>query len=213
VFKQLVAELELETNQQVVFVRSDNGPSEFGIEFQTYLIGKAIHFELSPAYKHSLNGVIERLMGTINKIARSMMYHARAPHTLWCFATEHAVYLRNRLPTAALPWGESTAETPYEAFFNRKPNLSSLRTWGCAAYVLFPADKEMKLPEGVTKRKWEPKIKKERIFVGLRGNKLWKFLDPETLKEEVSVDVEFHEFKFPSVAERAKKGKGCGKSP
>jgi hypothetical protein len=71
----------------------------------------------------------------------------------------------------------------------------------------------MKLPEGLTRRKWEPKIKKERIFVGLQGNKLWKLLDPETLKEEASVDVEFHEFKFPSVAKRAEKAKGVVKVP
>jgi hypothetical protein len=31
----------------------------------------------------------------------------------------------------------------------------------------------------------------------MKGNKIWRFLNMETLKEEVSVDVEFHEYKFP----------------
>lgn len=41
------------------------------------------------------------------------------------------------------------------------------------------------------------------MFVGLRGNKIWKFLNLESLKEEVSVDVQFNEFKFPTIADDA----------
>ena len=33
------------------------------------------------------------------------------------------------------------------------------------------------------------------------SNKIWKFLNLETLKEKVSADVKFHKYKFPEIAE------------
>jgi hypothetical protein len=48
-------------------------------------------------------------------------------------------------------------------------------------------------------RKNKLRTQGEHIFIGLKGNKIWRFLNIETLKEEVSVDVEFHEYKFPRL--------------
>ena len=48
-------------------------------------------------------------------------------------------------------------------------------------------------------RKNEPRTRGEYIFIGLKGNKIWRFLNIETLKEEVSVDVKFYEYKFPRL--------------
>ena len=127
VFKQLIEELEHKTGCKVIYVRADNGKGEFGVEFQNYLRTKSIIFEPSPAFKHSLNGVIERATRTFKDRARSMMYKATAPIQLWCYATEHAVYLKNRLLTDALPYGDIQARTPLEAFTGRKPNFDVLR--------------------------------------------------------------------------------------
>jgi hypothetical protein len=195
VFKQLVSELEHEASCKIIYVRADNGKGEFGAEFQSYLAEKHITLEPSPAFKHSLNGVVERAMGVVKKIARSILYRATLSERLWCYATEHAVYLKNRLLTAALPWGDSEAHTPLQAFTDRKPNLGVLRVWGCAAY---PLNSLERMP-----RTWDPRTRGEHVFIGLKGNKIWKFLNLETLREEVSADVQFHEFKFPIIAENA----------
>lgn len=80
-FKQLVLEIETLTQQKVALVRSDNGPSEFGSKFQDYLKEKGINFEPSPPYKHSLNGVVERAMAEVNKVARCLIYEAKAPES------------------------------------------------------------------------------------------------------------------------------------
>jgi hypothetical protein len=194
-FKQLVHELELEHDAKVVYVRADNGTGEFGAEFQDFLKSKYIKFEPSPAWKHSLNGVIERMMQTIKKIARSMLYRASASERLWCYAVEHAVHIQNRVISAALPWGEYTTVIPYEAYTGQRPNFKNLKVWGCAAY---PVDSLEKKPPN-----WQPRTRQEHLFVGMRGNKIWKFLNLETLKEEVSADVDFHEYKFPKIAEDA----------
>jgi hypothetical protein len=48
-------------------------------------------------------------------------------------------------------------------------------------------------------RKNESRTQGEHIFIGMRSNKIWRFLNIETLKEEVSADVEFYEYKFPRL--------------
>ena len=84
-----------------------------------------------------MNGVAERTIGLIDKLARSMLYQAKASHRLWYYATEHAVWLRNRLTTTALPYGaNATAKTPFESYYGIKPDVSNLRIFGCAAYPL-----------------------------------------------------------------------------
>lgn len=189
-FKELIMEIETFTQQKVALVRSDNGRSEFGSEFQAYLKEKGIIFEPSPPYKHSLNGVVERAMAEVNKIARCLIYEAKTPELFWCYATEHALYLKNRLSTTALPWGEyKEARTPFEAFYGKQPDISSLRPWGCVAYPFYPPEKHPK--------KLDPRIRGQHMFLGLRGNRIWKFLNLDTLREEVSADIQFHELKYP----------------
>jgi hypothetical protein len=63
-------------------VRSDNGRGEFGAMFQEALLQEGVQFESSPPYKHSLNGVIERAIGKINAIIRSLLYQAKLHHSM-----------------------------------------------------------------------------------------------------------------------------------
>jgi transposase len=83
------------TGLQISTVRADNGKGEFRADFQAFLQDKGVIFELSPANKHSLNGVVERIMQTIKNMARSMQYATDTPASLWCYAIEYAVYLKN----------------------------------------------------------------------------------------------------------------------
>ncbi|RFU24469.1 hypothetical protein B7463_g11868, partial [Scytalidium lignicola] len=100
-FKELLLQIEQECNTKV------------------FLLSLRIQLELSPPYKYSLNGVIERMMQTVNKFARSMLYQAKLPHGFWCYATQHVVWLRNRILTTALPYGShSQATTSYEVYLN-----------------------------------------------------------------------------------------------
>ena len=90
-FKQLKTELKLEANTKVVFIRYDNRKGEFRAEFQSYLKEEGIQIEPCPVYKHSINGVAERIIGLIDKLVRSMLYQAKASHRLWDYTTEHTV--------------------------------------------------------------------------------------------------------------------------
>ena len=62
IFKQLQKELKREANTKVIFVRSDNGKGEFGLMFQDHLSQEGMQFEPCPLYKHSMNGVVERMI-------------------------------------------------------------------------------------------------------------------------------------------------------
>jgi len=68
---------ERSTGEKCAYFRADNGTSEFGYTFQELLVVNKIQFEPSPAFKHSLNSVIERAIGIIAIIARSIIYEAR----------------------------------------------------------------------------------------------------------------------------------------
>jgi len=65
------------TGEKCAYFRADNGTGEFGYTFQESLVVNSVQFEPSPVFKHSLNGVIERAIGIIAIIARSIMYKAR----------------------------------------------------------------------------------------------------------------------------------------
>jgi cell fate regulator YaaT (PSP1 superfamily) len=64
--KQIKAQAQLEMEEKIVFVRADNGKSEFSLGFQDYCKVVGIRFEPTPPYKHSMNGVVERYMAIYN---------------------------------------------------------------------------------------------------------------------------------------------------
>ena len=187
--KHFKAKVELETSCKIVLLRADNGKSEFGKELQEELKIRGIQLEPSPPYKHSLNGVVERAMQTINKTVRSIIYEGKLPIEIWEFATEYAVYIKNRVPTKALPFESITSTIPYEAYYNKKPDLSNIRAFGTVAFPVYPKDKHP--------AKYDPKIQPDHIFIGLRGSHIYRLFNYKTLKETYSADCKFNEYIYP----------------
>ena len=102
------------------------------------------------------------------------------------------MWLTNRLPTNALPYGDYLeSKTLYHAYCGHKPDLKSLRIFGCKAS-----------PVNIHRRisTYDPKILDEHIFVGMKGNRVWRLLNPQTAKEVVSTDVKFDEYQFPKLS-------------
>jgi hypothetical protein len=67
-----------------------------------------------------MNRVAEHAMYTVNCKIRSMIYQAKLPKDLWCLVAEHAVWIKNRIPTEALPFGKNRklalAKTLYKVY-------------------------------------------------------------------------------------------------
>ena len=112
--------------------------------------------------------------------ARAMIAHAGLSKEYWAEAVATAAYLRNRTATSAL----KEEKTPYEKWYERKPDISHLKVFGCAAYL----DSEGRGLDG----------KAEKLpFVGYcKNSKGYRLLDEKTRKILKKRDVTFNESKF-----------------
>ena len=72
--------------------------------------------------------------------ARSMLYHSNLPLAFWAEAVSTAVYLKNRIPASSLK-----VMSPYERWYNRKPDVNNIRVFGCKTHVHVPDQKRAKL--------------------------------------------------------------------
>ena len=116
---------------------------------------------------------------TLVEAVRSMLFDARLPHRFWAEALSTAAYLINRSPTKTL--GE---ETPFEAWYGKKPCVKHLKVFGCAAYSHVAKDERKKL---------NPKAKK-CIFLGYAAqSKGYRLYDTERSSIVFSRDVVFNE--------------------
>jgi hypothetical protein len=111
-------------------------------------------------------------------MARALLKQRGMPTVFWGEAVVTTVYILNRSPTKAL-----NGMTPYEAWHGCKPMVSHLRVFGCLAFT-----KELghigKLDDRST----------PGVFIGYaEGSKVYRILDPGTLRVRTTHDVVFDE--------------------
>ncbi|GKA34551.1 zinc finger, CCHC-type containing protein [Tanacetum coccineum] len=127
------------------------------------------------------NGVVERKNRTVLSTTRSMKKAMKLPLTFWAKAVKHALYILNKVPTRAL-----VDKTPYEALYNRKPNLEHLRIFGCTTYAKITIPHLKKLDDRSI----------PIIYLGVEeGSKACRLYDPKGKRKHVSRDVRFMETK------------------
>nr|GFB41104.1 zinc finger, CCHC-type [Tanacetum cinerariifolium] len=132
-------------------------------------------------YPPQQNRVVERRNRTVLSTTRSMMKAMKLPLTFWAEAVRHAIYILNRVPTRAME-----DKTPYEAIYNRKPNLENLRIFRCTAYAKITIPYLKKLDDRSI----------PLIYLGVEeGSKACRLYDPLAKTKHVSRDVKFMETK------------------
>ena len=112
-------------------IRSDNGGEYTSKEYQQILRDQGIIHETTAPHTPQENGISERLNDEVMKIARALLQLSGLPEEFWIYAAYHAVYLINRKPCKA-----NKDKTPYEVWQQSKPDISTLRTFGCYCEVL-----------------------------------------------------------------------------
>ena len=112
---------------------------------------KMVH-QASPPYTHQLNGVVERKIQVLFDSTRALLLQAKMPSQYWPVALHHAVHIHNCCPTSAL-----AGLSPLEVLTGKKPRLSALKVFGCAAYVRV---------DDTTRTALEPKSKLG-VYVGI----------------------------------------------
>ena len=126
---------DLEWNKGVVERwHSDNGGEFTSTSIKEYAQGIGVIKTFSAPWTPEMNPYAERMWRTLLKPMRILFAHSKLHHHFWVYCMDHAVYLHNRMPSKALP----NHITPFEARYNRKPNVSKLRVWGCKCYYLLP---------------------------------------------------------------------------
>nr|KYP59279.1 Retrovirus-related Pol polyprotein from transposon TNT 1-94 [Cajanus cajan] len=126
VFQQFKAMAELQFNTKIKSVQPDWG-GEYRA-FTSFLAINGIEHRLICPHTHHQNGVVERKHRHIVEIGLTL-HHASLPLQFWDFALTTAVYLINRLPSAALNF-----DVPFTILFSKSPDYKFLRTFGCACF-------------------------------------------------------------------------------
>ena len=132
------------------------------------------------------NGVAERANRTLAEGITTMLNEAHLPASFWWDAAAAFVHAHNRSPTSAV-----SGKTPYELWFNSKPDVSHLRVFGCTSYVLVKKDQHKQLQSHTQKC----------VFLGYPSNyKGWVFWNLVTRKEVISDSAQFDERVFPGTS-------------
>jgi hypothetical protein len=182
-----------EIGQKIGILRSDNGGEYLSQEFEDYLKSKGIHHELAVPNSPQKNGVAEQINRTLMESARCMIAHAKLPDRYWEEAVATAAYLRNRLPTKAFK--EKT--TPFERWYERKPNLCHLKIFWMHGFAHIPGSQRNKMSKKTIKLR----------FVGYSSqSKGYRLIDDETGKVVIRRDVVFNEedFNMNAIKEQPK---------
>lgn len=175
----------LVTENLVKTLRSDNGGEYCSKKFDAYMKEKGIVHQTTVPYSPAQNGVAERMNRTLVETALSMMSQSGMPKKFWAEAVNTATYLRNRSPTTSLD-----GVTPFESLFNRKPDVSNLKVFGCLAYAHIPKDQ---------RKKFEEKSRKS-VFVGYPNEtKGYKLYDLKACcfirsRDVIFAENDFHDF-------------------
>eukprot|EP00795_Rhopilema_esculentum_P001877 gene1877-biopygen10409 len=181
-FKEFVNLTTNQTGKKVKKLRTDNGGEFCSKEFAKYLKERGIVHQTTTPMNPEQSGVAERMNRIIVETARSMLHHASLPTSFWAEAVSTAVFLRNRSPKVTV-----NKKTPFEFWYNAKPNVSNLKVFGCIAYV-HVADKN--------RHKFDAKSK-QVVFAGYPdGIKGYKLYDLNTKSFIRSRDVKFLESTF-----------------
>jgi hypothetical protein len=129
-YEKLDNQLETVDNVRIRHLRSDRGSEFKNSRFDRYLAKRGTKRELTVHDTHEQVGVAERLNRSKTELARAMLIDAKLPRFLWAEAMNHAIWIKNRSPTRAL-----NGNSPYQARYNKAPDMSKLVPFGTKAWV------------------------------------------------------------------------------
>src|SRR5215471_14921111 len=150
-------------------IQIDRGKEFVNERLERWCKQNGIQLRLTAPYSPSQNGIAERMNRTLTELARTMLRGQNLPQFLWEPAVLHAAYIRNRSYTK--PMGN---QTPYEGWFDKKPNVTHLREFGAPVWILSQGQHQ--------DRKLMPKSTR-KVYVGLDdGSNSVKYYNPDTRK-------------------------------
>ena len=141
-YRNLVQQIETESELKIKYLRSDGG-REYEGALTPVLKDLGVKHETASPHSPQSDGKAERLNRTLNNYARAMLYQANMLKSFWAEAITTAAYLLNRLPSDAIDNG-----IPYELWHGRAlttRDLHSIKPFGCMVEANVPKKRRKKL--------------------------------------------------------------------
>lgn len=185
--KQFIALVHTQFQATVQIIRTDNA-LDLGLskDAQQFFSTNGIIHQTSCSYTPQQNGVVERKHKHLLETSRALLFQSHLPLKFWGDCVLTSTHLINRFPSKLLH-----GASPYELLFDSKPDYTTLKTFGCLAYVSIPKPHRDKL---------SPRAH-PCVFLGYPyGKKAYKFLCLENHSIIISRDAVFHESVFPYIS-------------
>lgn len=184
-----IRQLEVEKEMNVIELRSDGG-SEFSNDFKDFLRNREspIKFTNSPPYQKEMNGTAEASVRTIANVAECLHLQSTLPDRFYPDCLNTATDILN------VTLHSSIGKTPYEAFHGKKPNIDRLRAFGCLV-VFYQTEDELYRQTG----SYKGNHGSLGIFLGYKGESIYKIWDLKRQRMVEKVHVKFHEDRFPGL--------------
>uniref|UniRef100_A0A6V7M0T8 Integrase catalytic domain-containing protein n=1 Tax=Bracon brevicornis TaxID=1563983 RepID=A0A6V7M0T8_9HYME len=187
VIRDFIAEMKTQYGEKPKCFRSDRGGEFMSHDLMQFLAKQGVKVQRTAPYTPEQNGVAERKNRTLVEATRTMLIDAGLADQYWGEAVMTAGYVQNLLPTRVRD------KTPFELFFDKKPDISHLRVYGCKAYAHIPKQMRLKLDNKT----------RECIFVGYsQESKAYRLLEENTGKILTSRDIKFVENIIPRKGKR-----------
>ena len=179
IFKKWKAQVENQTGRKIKYLRTDNGLEYRDKEFIRFCELEDITRHFTVKRTPQQNGVAERMNRTLVERAKCMRLNAGLPKVFWAETIDTTSFIINRSSSSAIDF-----KIPEEVWSGRPVDYSSLKIFGCSAYVHMQSGERSKL---------DSKLRK-CVFLGFeKGVKGYRFWDPISKKTVTSRDVIFDE--------------------
>ena len=161
--KQHLEALAKDVDVSIKAYHSDNGVFA-SKEFRNHCSSQRQKLSFSGVGAHHQNGVAERSIQTVSKMARSNLLHlmlhwpTQCKLDLWALSMDYAVWIYNRIPRESL--GGLTSDEFWSGTRTNHNDLKRAHVFGCPVYVLDP-----KLQDGKPIPKWNSRSQ-QGMFVG-----------------------------------------------
>ena len=133
IFARLLAQIiKLRTHfpeYSIKSIRMDNA-NEFTFKsFDVYCASLGIEVDHLALHVHTQNGLAESMIKRVQIITQTLLLRTKLGSSTWDHAVLHAATLIRIRPTALHP------HSPLQLVFGHEPDISHLRTFGCAVQV------------------------------------------------------------------------------
>src|SRR5260370_38468877 len=130
-YYQYESQLQTQYGKKIKCICFDSGKEFLNNKMINHLWNHGTLYNTTAPHSSAQNGITECLNHTLLDHTQSMIFNTDLPKSLWPHAISYSCHIKNHSLTHTLK-----GSTPFEKLYRKKPDLSSIRTFGCDVWVL-----------------------------------------------------------------------------